>query len=657
MSPNPDPGQAEGVADSSRFAWAAVLLAALVLAAYGPTLSHGFVWDDHEQVVDNPHLRHWSSLPELWRHDVLTLSRADGESRSNYYRPLFFTQYLLYYQLFGLDTAAWHGVALLQHWLACFAALIFLRALGLRWRLAVAAACLFAVHPAHGESVSWVAAAFNDPPAATLLLLALAAHVRWRRGGSFAWIAGSALLYAGALALKEAALSMLLLVPLVDAALDRGPGRRWKPWPRLLTVFPFWILLGGNFLLESKAPWPVFAEHPFLVLPGQLMATLGLAALALQGIRKSIPRQFPSHPFASYAPYLAVTLLYFAARKAAIFTLLGVYPGDRTPFDLIPSLPSLMLFYLKALVWPLGLAPSYPLRLHSGWNAAAVAQGLGLAAILGLLLWASRRFPKVAFAALWTAACTLPALNVLSFRPQYLVHQRYLYLAALGVCCLAAWAVYRWLPSRPGQLLALAGLLGMGVASNLYHNRFWASDQALWTRVAQVDPANPASFDWLGNQALQEGRVDQAERLFGQSLESAPAAPYGLCNLGTLLYTHRRDPTRALPYLERGAEAFAAPHYPSTLEAAFSCRLNLANAKAQTGNPEAAISDLHTLFLEPPHRPEAARNLAVLLLRQRRLGEVETVLREAIRLHPEQEVLQTMLRDVGRWRASKGAEP
>jgi hypothetical protein len=74
--------------------WTVAGLVALVVAVYAPTLRYGFVWDDHEQVVDNPHIRDWSSLPELFRHDVLQLSRG-GEARSNYYRPLFWVQYLV----------------------------------------------------------------------------------------------------------------------------------------------------------------------------------------------------------------------------------------------------------------------------------------------------------------------------------------------------------------------------------------------------------------------------------------------------------------------------------------------------------------------------------------------------------------------------------
>ncbi len=643
-----------------RWIGAGLLLAVLVLLAYGPTLSHEFVWDDHEQVVDNPYLRHWSNLPELWRHDVLTLSRADGESRSNYYRPLFFTQYLVYFQLFELNTTAWHGLALLQHWFACLAVLIFLRAMGRSYGLgfgpALATACLFAVHPVHGESVSWIAAAFNDPPAAALLLLGLAAHAHWRRGASPMWLLASALAYASSLALKEAALSMLFLIPLVDSVLDRVQGGPRKAWFRLVSAIPFGTLVVANFLLESKSGLAWFSEHPFRALPLQLVGVLGLSALALRWLGKRYPRALPQSPWSSLAPYVAVTLLYFAARKAAILTLLGVYPGGLTAFDLIPSIPRLVLFYLKALVWPWGLAPSYPLRLHEGWNGLAVFQGLFLVALGGIIWWAARRNNRIAFASLWTAACALPALNVLSFRPQYLVHQRYLYLASLGVCCLAAWATYRWITHRRARVLLLSLLILVGIASNLYHNRFWATDEALWSRVAQVDPANAAAFDWLGNNAMQAERIDEAEELFRGSLKAEPAGPYGLCNLGTVLFLHRKNAPEALPYLERGAHAFADPEYPRNLQAAFDCRLNLSSARASSGNPDQAIQELLTLFNEPPHRPQAARNLAVLLVQQGRLGKVETVLRQALKIHPQDSQLQNMLRDVLRWKSTQQAD-
>jgi hypothetical protein len=74
-------------------AGAQLVLVAVTLAVYAPSLGHGFVWDDHEQVVDNQRLRSWSSFPDFWREDVLALSRP-GEGRSNYYRPPFYGQYL-----------------------------------------------------------------------------------------------------------------------------------------------------------------------------------------------------------------------------------------------------------------------------------------------------------------------------------------------------------------------------------------------------------------------------------------------------------------------------------------------------------------------------------------------------------------------------------
>src|SRR5712691_9463851 len=180
--------QGDGRADSRRW----VLLACfsvLVLAAivFAPTLRHTFVWDDLEQVRDNEFIRHWSSFREFWLKDILVLSRKGGELHSNYYRPLFYVQYLLLYKAFGLHAAAWHAIAILLHALTSCAVLLFVRRLRLSLEVAWMSALLFVVHPVHGESVSWIAAAFNDPPAAAFLLLGLTAHVAWLRAGRQMW--------------------------------------------------------------------------------------------------------------------------------------------------------------------------------------------------------------------------------------------------------------------------------------------------------------------------------------------------------------------------------------------------------------------------------------------------------------------------------------
>jgi tetratricopeptide (TPR) repeat protein len=593
--------------------WTIAALVALVVAVYAPTLRHGFVWDDHEQVVDNPHIRDWSSLPELFRHDVLQLSRG-GEARSNYYRPLFWVQYLVYYRLFGTQPAGWHAMAILHHALATLAALVLLVRLGLPRPVAGWAAALFAVHPAHGESVAWVAAAFNDPPAATAVLLGLAAWAGWHRTGRAGWLAPAALGYAVALGLKESSLAMLALVPLVDWYLTSTGGPPGKP--------------SGTATDTDGDPSDRGAER---------------------SIRRSLGRRV-----AGYAPFVALTVLYFAIRKLTILTAFGVYDRAMPLGELAATLPGLLLFYLRVLVWPFGLAPSYPIRAATGWGAPELAAAAAVLAVAAAVWLAARRRPVVGLAALWTLCCLAPALNVRSFRPTYLVHQRYLYLAVLGVCLAAAWIAWKLIARpaarafRPAAGWALlAGLAAVWAASTLAHHRYWADDEALWRRVAAVDPANPASFDWLGARALDEGRVEDAEALFRRAIDADPESPWGWRNLALLVHTRRHRPAEALPLYERALAAFEA-RGGADPEAVSRVRVSRAVCLAETGRRGEALDRLLEIAEAPPYPAEAARNAAVLLAGTGGREAVAVVLERAAARHPDDPELRSMLVDVYR---------
>jgi len=563
---------------------AVALLLAVNLAVYAPTLGHSFVWDDHEQVVENPHLRDWKSLPEFWKTDILSLSRA-GQARSNYYRPLFYVQYLLYYKAFGLHAAAWHALAILQHCLACLAAWAFLKRLGLSFEVAVSAALLFAVHPAHGESVSWVAAAFNDPPAATALLLALGAYAEWMRAGRMRDAILGTVGFAVALCLKESALSGVLLLPLVA--------------------------------------WYVGRDVP--LAPG----------------RKR------TRALAGYAPWIAVTVVYFAVRARAVLDPFGMSPGTPSLATLFPTFPVLMLFYVRLLLWPLGLSPSYPLRYVTDPRAPAVLGSVAALALLALALWrATRGRPVLRFAALWTVLAVLPALNVFSFREYYLVHQRYLYLAVLGLCLAIAWLL-AGLRSSAVRHAVLGTVVLVWGASNLYHDRFWATDTALWRRIAEVDPGNPAAFDWLGARALAAGNVDEAEALYRRSVAADPASPLGPWNLAVLLHVRRGRPAEALPYYERALVAFRKVD-PRYRDEHLSAWINYGACLDQVGRHDDALRAFLEARRMPPHPARAFANAAVLLQREGRAQDVEAVLLEGLGWHPQDAVLARMLAEIRR---------
>jgi tetratricopeptide (TPR) repeat protein len=123
--------------------WASVMVL-LVVMAYMPALTGGFVWDDDYYVTNNPTLRSLAGLAQIW---------FQPQSTPQYY-PLVFSTFWLEYHLWGLNPAGYHAVNVVLQAANALLLWILLKRLGVPG--AWLAAAVFAVHPVHVESVAWV---------------------------------------------------------------------------------------------------------------------------------------------------------------------------------------------------------------------------------------------------------------------------------------------------------------------------------------------------------------------------------------------------------------------------------------------------------------------------------------------------------------------
>ena len=94
-----------------------VLIAVLILLAalcYGNSLFNAFVYDDEQQILQNPYVKSWHYLPQIFTTTVWSFVGAAGTT--NYYRPLMtFTYLVLWHSLLGCGyfaTGGWLGLPL-----------------------------------------------------------------------------------------------------------------------------------------------------------------------------------------------------------------------------------------------------------------------------------------------------------------------------------------------------------------------------------------------------------------------------------------------------------------------------------------------------------------------------------------------------------------
>ena len=195
--------------------WAAcLLLAALVLAAYGPALNCGFVpLDDPAYVTQNPYIQNgltWQSVAWAFR----------AGYASNWH-PLTWLSHALDIQLFGLNPAGHHATSVAFHLAnSILLFLVLTRMTAAPWRSAMVAG-LFAVHPLHVESVAWVAER-KDVLSTFFWILSVWAYARYAEHSQRPWLLASLALFALGLMSKP----MVVTLPFVLLLLDCWPLRR-----------------------------------------------------------------------------------------------------------------------------------------------------------------------------------------------------------------------------------------------------------------------------------------------------------------------------------------------------------------------------------------------------------------------------------------------
>ena len=221
-----------------------LLLTLATLALYAGDLHLGFFRvDDPQYVVNDPWIR--GITVENLRHIL-------GAPYFANYSPLHVLSYMVDYAFGGLNAYAFHLSSNL--WAGVVAGLVYLVALALTGRriVAVAAALLFVVHPAHVEAVAWISSR-KDLVAAAFALPSLLAYLRYREGGVAAakWYIASLLLFLLAVSGKLSVATF----PAVFLAHDLFVERR-KPGRSLADKVPFLVAAGFIALVAASAQPP-----------------------------------------------------------------------------------------------------------------------------------------------------------------------------------------------------------------------------------------------------------------------------------------------------------------------------------------------------------------------------------------------------------------
>jgi tetratricopeptide (TPR) repeat protein len=494
-----------------------LVLAVGVAALYAPAVGFGFLLtDDTMYVAANP----WVKSGLTWAGVEWAFTTFEASN----WHPTTWLSLMLDAELFGPEPAGFHRTNVALHALAAVLAFAALRAATGRTGLAAFVAGVFAVHPAHVETVAWI------PERKHLLagacgLAALLAYVRYaQRGGALRYAAVFGLTAVGMLAKP-----VLVTWPCVLLLLDVWPLARWCP--------------GG---LDGRAGVAPEVQRARAASPGRLLL--------------------------EKAPLLALSLGVSLATLAAQGPAMGVAAGVSLGARLENAVVSVAR-YLARYVWPreLGFLDPLPALRGESWGISLWLGSLALLAAIALFAALRlRRAPFVAVGAAWFLGVLVPVLGLLQVGTQATA-DRYTYLPYLGVSLALAWsvdaAVRTSAPAVRAATIAAAVvfLAGLGVRTSL-QLPVWRSSEALFEHALRMAPDEPEALVALANSYLVRGRAADATPLVRRALERDPRNGPALETLAILLASEgnlaravqaQRDalavsPSRPRPWLQLG---------------------------------------------------------------------------------------------------------
>jgi tetratricopeptide (TPR) repeat protein len=422
----------------------------LVFVAYANTFRYGFLYDDHEQIEKARYFTDAGWLPEYFKHPTAL----------NYYRPLFMTWVLANRLLLGGSATAFHVTSVILHLSATLLCYLVGFQLTRRIPLAAIGAVIFAVHPAHVESVAWISGV-TDPLLAVFALGSFAAYLRGREDRRIVWWSLSAGLAFGAMLSKEVGVVV----------------------PALIAVHALLFESGG---VGSRLRNAVFAALPSAIVAA---AYLALRSHVLAGVAHNVS----GSPTAMVLTWPKVLLFYvwhliWPTRLSIYYDLHFVSGAKDVVF------PLLLLIVIAAAVWRLARNGDRPLVVFS---------------VLWILITLAPAFYLRAFNLNDIVHDRYLYLAVFGFG--LILAELLLRLPDLGTSLAGMRTT-----STLATFLVVMLLLGSTVAEQLYY----ADDLRLFYRAVQVAPNSDGAWVNFGIQLAKAQRRDEAYIAYQRAIQA-----------------------------------------------------------------------------------------------------------------------------------------
>ena len=578
------------------------LLAVVVIFIYAETLSGPFIFDDRNNIRENPHTRisqiTWSGL---------TSAAVDSPS---HHRPVANISFALNYYMHGYNVVGFHAVNIIIHIISGILLYFLVQttfrtpALQSRYErykwISFFSAAIWLFHPLQTQSVSYIVQRMNSLAAMFYILSFLCyAQLRVHPQDRRKWALLSGCILAGMLALgtKENAATLPL----------------------------FLLLYEWYFFRDLSLKW--LKEH-LALLAGLLLLT-AIVALVFLGIHP-LDKIWAGYAFRNFTP------------AQRLLTEMRV-----------------VIFYISLFFWPhpsrLNLDHDFALSHSLTDPITTLFSMLAIVVLLVLAVVTAKNQRLISFGILWFLGNLVIESSIFGLE---IIFEHRLYLPSMMFSLVVVVLVYRWV--RPAWLkpLILCTLTIVAALWTYERNEVWGDRIAIWQdcikksphkarpynnlgaaladagqydkaieqyhKALQINPYYPNAYTNLGFALAKQGKVEQSITQFLKALELKPRDYETLSNLGVALLMQNRQ-AEALEYL---SEAVALNPYFAK------AHNNLGVALNRLGRAQDAIDQYSIALQLDPDYAEAYNNLGVALANQGRFDEAIEQFSAALKIYP-----------------------
>lgn len=461
-------------------------LVLMCVAIYAQAVGFQFInYDDNYYVYDNAGIAsgfNWNSI--RW---ALTAFHSAN------WHPLTWISHSIDISLFGKNAGAHHATNVIFHAINAFLAFIVFRKMtGCVWKSAIVAA-LFAVHPAHVESVAWVSER-KDVLSTLFWLLTMLAYFRYvdfkRRDAE---TQGKKSKVKGQWSMVNGQIYYFLTILLFACGLMSKA---------MLVTLPFALLLCDFWALERLKK---LKDLPSLVV-----------------------EKLPLFVLSAISAYITVT----AQRSYGSVQALAVLPLGTRLINAIVAYAK----YVSMLFYPvdLGVVYRYETQLPAWQIFGSV---ILLVAVTAFCIWQRTQRKYLLMGWLWFLGTLVPVIGIVQVGEQSMA-DRYTYVPYFGLFIMLVWGAGEIFSRLKLNRIIIAGIVSIVLLALCFLSfnqiSYWQNGVTLYSHTLGIGQGNALIKHNFCNELLRENRLAEAEQQCLAAIAESPQFVDSYVTLGVI---------------------------------------------------------------------------------------------------------------------------